>query len=233
METEKCIVLFGAGNLANHLAPVLQRTGYRVLQVISRNIDSASILAAKLGAIADTDYTNLIHNADYYLICVNDSQIEKVIQASFPENKFFIHTSGSTSISIFNTYCSRYGVLYPLQTFSKTKPIDMRQVPFFLEASTSFEMKHLKQMASGISDFVREADSEQRLYLHICAVFTCAFTNQMYRVAEKICQDKGLPFELLHPLLLESAAKASQMSPESAQTGPGSQERPDNTEKAS
>ena len=68
-------------------------------------------------------------------------------------------------------------------------------------------------MASEISDFVREADSEQRLYLHICAVFTCAFTNQMYRVAEKICQDKGLPFEFLQPLLLESAEKASQMSP--------------------
>lgn len=189
-------------------------------QVISRNYDSAHELASKVGAAAETNYSNLIQDADYYLICVSDSQIERVIIDSCPVDKFLIHTSGSTSMSIFDKYCSHFGVLYPLQTFSKTKKMDMRRVPFFLEGSTSLELEQIKRMASGISDYVSEADSEQRLYLHICAVFTCAFTNQMYRIAERICDDKGLPFEFLYPLLLESAEKASQMSPALAQTGP-------------
>jgi predicted short-subunit dehydrogenase-like oxidoreductase (DUF2520 family) len=218
--TEKSIVLFGAGNLASHLAPALQNAGFSILQVISRNKSSAQALASRLGTIAETEYSKIIHGADFYLICVSDSQIENVIQACDPHDKFLIHTSGSTAMSIFNKYCSRFGVLYPLQTFSMNKPVEMRKVPFFLEASSALELEQLKLMASGISDYVRMGDSEQRLYLHICAVFTCAFTNQMYVIAEKICKDKGLPFEFLHPLLLESAAKASRMSPALAQTGP-------------
>ena len=134
--------------------------------------------------------------------------------------KFLIHTSGSTPMSIFSKYSSRFGVLYPLQTFSKSKIVDLRQVPFFIEASSQSELEQISIMASGLSDIAKLADSEQRLYLHLCAVFTCAFANQMYAIAEKICKDKGLPFELLHPLLIETASKASQMSPELAQTGP-------------
>jgi predicted short-subunit dehydrogenase-like oxidoreductase (DUF2520 family) len=220
VKPEKSIVLFGAGNLASHLAPALQKAGYKFLQVLSRNFDSASVLAGKLGALAETDFSKLIPDADYYIICVCDSEIENVIQNSVPKGKFLIHTSGSTPMSIFNNYCSRFGVLYPLQTFSKSKKMNMRQVPFFVEASSANELEEISRMAGNISDFIRPGNSEQRLYLHICAVFTCAFTNHMYRIAEEICKEKGLPFEFLHPLLLETAEKASHISPGLVQTGP-------------
>ena len=220
MEKEKSIVLIGAGNLASHLAPALQKSGYRILQIISRNSENAALLAEKIGAISETNYSKLIQDADYYLICVNDSQIENVIRELVPENKFLIHTSGSTEMGIFSQYCSRFGVLYPLQTFSKTKMIDLRQVPLFIEASSKAEFEEINRIAVSISDIVRPGSSELRLYLHICAVFTCSFTNHMYRVAETICKDKEIPFEFLHPLILETAEKASQMSPGLAQTGP-------------
>jgi predicted short-subunit dehydrogenase-like oxidoreductase (DUF2520 family) len=98
--------------------------------------------------------------------------------------------------------------------------IDLRQVPFFIEASTATELEEINRIAVSISDIVRPGNSELRLYLHICAVFTCSFTNHMYRVAEAICREKEIPVEFLHPLILETAEKACQMSPELAQTGP-------------
>jgi predicted short-subunit dehydrogenase-like oxidoreductase (DUF2520 family) len=220
VKPDKSVVLFGAGNLASHLAPALKKAGYTFLQVLSRSFDSSSVLATRIGARAETDFSKIIPDADYYIICVSDSQIERVIQNSIPEGKFLIHTSGSTPMSIFNHYCSRFGVLYPLQTFSKTKEINMRKVPFFIEASSTAELEEINQMAGEMSDLVRPGDSNQRLYLHICAVFTCAFTNHMYRIAEEICKEKGLPFEFLYPLLLETAEKASHMSPRMVQTGP-------------
>ncbi len=220
MKKEKSIVLIGAGNLASHLAPALQKNGYRILQIISRNRETASVLAENIGAIPETDYSKLIQDADYYIICVNDSQIGNVIPELAPEKKFLIHTSGSTEMNIFSEYCSRFGVLYPLQTFSKSKLIDLRQVPFFIEASSSAGLEEINRMAGAISDIVRPGSSELRLYLHICAVFTCSFANHMFRVAEIICKEKGIPYEFLHPLILETAEKASLMSPAFAQTGP-------------
>jgi predicted short-subunit dehydrogenase-like oxidoreductase (DUF2520 family) len=220
VKTEKTIVLIGAGNLASHLAPALKKLNFRILQVVSRTISSATGLAEKVDAAAETDFSRIISDADYYLICVSDSQIEKVIKDLKPEKKFLIHTSGSTGMNIFTKYCSRYGVLYPLQTFSKAREVDLRQVPFFIEASSAIEYEELDKIARGLSDNVRPGDSELRVFLHICAVFTCSFTNHMYRIADEICREKGIPFEFLHPLILETAEKAGRMSPSIAQTGP-------------
>ena len=60
----------------------------------------------------------------------------------------------------------------------------------------------------------------QRALLHVAAVFANNFANHCFAIAEKILDEKDLPFELLHPLMEETLAKALQDSPARMQTGP-------------
>ena len=63
-------------------------------------------------------------------------------------------------------------------------------------------------------------NSDQRKALHLAAVFVNNFTNQLYRVAHEITESEGVEFDILKPLILETAQKVQTMSPYMAQTGP-------------
>jgi predicted short-subunit dehydrogenase-like oxidoreductase (DUF2520 family) len=107
-----------------------------------------------------------------------------------------------------------------LQTFSKEQPVDFRKIPVFIEANSEENEKKLLQIARKISDYVTPMDSDRRLSLHISAVFACNFVNHCYTVAGKILEAENIPFEALHPLILETAMKVQKMKPERSQTGP-------------
>lgn len=132
----------------------------------------------------------------------------------------FVHTAGSVSIDIWKGLTDRYGVLYPMQTFSKQRKINFENVHFFIEANNNEDTKLLIETASLISSHVFEASSEQRKYLHISAVFACNFTNHMYSICEHLLSSHGLPFSAMLPLIDETAEKVHHLSPVSAQTGP-------------
>ena len=42
----------------------------------------------------------------------------------------------------------------------------------------------------------------------------------LYRLSEEVCQKEGIPFDILQPLILETAQKIKHTSPYLAQTGP-------------
>ena len=68
--------------------------------------------------------------------------------------------------------------------------------------------------------FRSPADSDTRRQLHIAAVFACNFANGLWRIADDILAQSGLPFSILMPLLKASIAKLEHMRPSEAQTGP-------------
>ncbi|HEX7411325.1 MAG TPA: DUF2520 domain-containing protein, partial [Bacteroidales bacterium] len=115
---------------------------------------------------------------------------------------------------------AHYGVLYPLQTFSQKIAVELKHVPFCIEASDKDSMELLRQVASAVSDTVVEIDSDRRKVLHLAAVFACNFPNAMYAIADDILKNAGLPFQLLHPLILETAHKTTLDQPWNVQTGP-------------
>jgi predicted short-subunit dehydrogenase-like oxidoreductase (DUF2520 family) len=67
---------------------------------------------------------------------------------------------------------------------------------------------------------VYQVNDEQRAVLHVAAVFANNFTNHCFSIAEKILDNADLPFEMLHPLMEETLAKAIMDSPAKMQTGP-------------
>ena len=115
---------------------------------------------------------------------------------------------------------SRYGILYPLQTFSMERAVNMREVSLFVEASDEETMARIEGLAHGLSDRVFRADSKRRARLHIAAVFACNFANAMYTASARLLEEHGLSFDAMLPLIDETARKVHGLHPREAQTGP-------------
>lgn len=215
------IVLLGSGNVATHLGVALVEAGHRVKQVYSRTGEHAQVLAATLGAAVTTNLATIDVQADVYVIAVNDDALAEVA-AQLPStlSGAVVHTAGSVDMDVLAGHAADYGVLYPLQTFSKAKAVDFSTVPLAVEASGETVLLRLEALANGLSKRVFRCDSKQRLSLHVAAVFACNFTNHFYAIAADILGEYGLDFDLIRPLILETAQKVMEHQPKDVQTGP-------------
>ncbi|MEG1615501.1 MAG: DUF2520 domain-containing protein [Bacteroidales bacterium] len=214
------VVFIGAGNLATRLSYEMHRKGFEIVQLFSQSKESAEALANCLQCDYTTSLQEVRNDAELYIFAVKDSVLEEVLQA-MPHNKgLWVHTAGSIPMDIFAPYVSRFGVFYPLQTFSKNRECDFSSIPFFIEAHTAQDCSLLKKAASELSTKVIDASSEQRKHLHLAAVFANNFANHMFAIASRLVEEQGLPFDALQPLIAETAEKIRILHPLQAQTGP-------------
>ena len=213
-------VFIGSGNLATHLATALQEKGITISQIYSRTSTNASMLADKLKTSYTSDPTELILDADIYFYALKDSALTQFLKETNLPNAMHVHTAGSVSLSIFKELTLNYGVFYPLQTFSKNKKVDFAEIPICIEASNSEMQKKLLDIAHLLTQKTFIINSDQRKILHLAAVFACNFSNYMYDVASEILNDVGIGFEIMQPLISETAEKIKTMNPYEAQTGP-------------
>lgn len=217
----KKIVLIGAGNVAHHLAPALLRAGMNLCQIYSRTLESARDLGRKTGITYTSDTFAVYPDGDIYIFCVSDDALLSVFKSlRINEDALILHTSGSVPLDIFKPYRQNYGVLYPLQTFSKMRNLDFGEIPLCIEAPDKEVLKTIGQIADKLSSKVYEISSEKRKKLHLAAVLANNFTNHLYHMAGKLLEKEDLDFNLLRPLIFETAHKVMQMIPENAQTGP-------------
>lgn len=236
------IVLIGAGNLATHLGKALHAAGHDMLQVFSRTMQSAETLASLLDAEPLTDIAQVRDDADVYIFSVKDSALVQLVaqlcrheadglgedgavnalrKAKKGEHeRVFLHTAGSMPMSVFKGMAQHYGVLYPMQTFSKQRAVDFSIIPCFVEANDEFAQKQIEGLAREISGRVYQLSSEDRKYLHLSAVFACNFANHCYAISQELLEEHGIPFGVMLPLINETAAKVHEMKPKDAQTGP-------------
>lgn len=216
------LVWIGAGNVATQLGTALASAGHETLQVYSRTAVSAASLAARLGCACTTDVEQIMPGADVYLFSVKDSVLEELVARVAPRvgDGLCLHTAGSMPLSVFTGRAVRYGVLYPMQTFSRNRAVDFRDIPCFVEASDAVTLEQVKALAGTVSGRVVEMDSARRRYLHLAAVFACNFTNHCYAMAERILAAQDIPFDVMLPLVDETARKVHELPPHDAQTGP-------------
>ena len=236
------IVLIGAGNLATHLGKALRAAGHDMVQVFSRTMQSAETLASLLDAEPLTDIAQVRDDADVYIFSVKDSALVQLVaqlcrheadglgedgavnalrKAKKGElERVFLHTAGSMPMSVFKGMAQHYGVLYPMQTFSKQREVDFSIIPCFVEANDEFAQKQIEGLAREISGRVYQLSSEDRKYLHLSAVFACNFANHCYAISQELLEEHGIPFDVMLPLINETAAKVHEMKPKDAQTGP-------------
>ncbi len=216
----KNITLIGAGNLAVQLALALYKKGIDIVQVYSRTRQPAKTLAQ----LVDADYTNTVSDINTHTDClifaVSDTALPILLQQLNLKNTKVVHTAGSIPMTVFKDYAVDYGVFYPLQTFSKQRKVDFSNIPICIEAGNQPFTEELMTLGRRLSSSVQIINSAQREKLHLAAVFACNFTNHMYHLAADILQDNQLSFDLLKPLIAETAQKVQHLSPKDAQTGP-------------
>lgn len=211
------ITLIGSGNVAQHLIKTFAKSELvEIVQVFSRKKETLASLI---------EFDKIVNNfedlkeADLYIIAVSDKAIADVSKQLPFQNRIVVHTSGAASLDVLDSK-NRKGVFYPLQTFSKNAAIDFSTVPLCLEAENTFDFRILETVGKSISNAVFAINSDQRKALHVAAVFVNNFTNHLYQIGQEICEEHQVPFEVLKPLIKETAEKINSLDPIDAQTGP-------------
>lgn len=209
------VVIVGSGNVAKHLIKAFIRIdNINLKQVYTRNSKDEVLLK---NTVATTNDLSSIKQADITIIAVRDDAIANI--SSQIKNPLVVHTSGSVEMkALKNT--SNKGVFYPLQSFSKQKEINFKNMPICLEAEHKHDLIKLEKLASLLQGEVYYLSSLQRKKIHVAAVFVNNFTNHMYTIAYDLCEEHNVPFDILKPLILETSDKIKKLTPKDAQTGP-------------
>lgn len=220
MSEIKKIAFIGSGNVATHLAKAFTKAGLVIGGFYGRNQQTTQELASKYqcnwGPISEI----MPNELDLIIISVPDHAITEVLKSLPPGPTRIAHTSGSISLEVLQTTGDRIAVFYPLQTFSKEKEVDFNQIPIMLEANLKDDLQRLENLALKISPKVFKINSQQRKKIHIAAVFAANFSNYLYHIADDLLVRNNIPFEVIQPLIKETAQKVQQLRPYEAQTGP-------------
>ncbi|MDT3405659.1 Rossmann-like and DUF2520 domain-containing protein [Mucilaginibacter terrae] len=214
------ITLIGSGNVATHLGAALKNAGHYIVQVYSRNPQNAALLAYHLKAEAISDISEVNPDTDLFIISTADDAIDGIAAQLAYHQIPIVHTSGATPIQVLLKHTEHAGVFYPLQTFSKTKEVDFHTVPLCVEGAYEHLTAMLKELAQTISNNVDVVSSDKRKILHLSAVFACNFPNYLYYTAQQLLAAHHLDFNLLRPLIIETAEKVQVQFPANVQTGP-------------
>jgi predicted short-subunit dehydrogenase-like oxidoreductase (DUF2520 family) len=217
---KKNIVILGAGNVATHLSRHLHAQGHIIDCVWSRTEESARKLAESVNAPTVSTFRDLPREADFYLLAVPDDVIAKVAKEASDCQGIWLHTAGSLPMDVFEGLYAEYGVLYPIQTLSRERPVRLGNIPFLVEGSSPEVAEKVHKLALSISGRVQMADSNSRLSIHLAAVFANNFPTYLVHIAEQILKEKNLPVSMLDPLLEETFHKIDSMGAKDAQTGP-------------
>lgn len=214
------LVIIGSGNIATHLAKACYATDHNILQVYSPTLANANALASVVNSQSIDDLQLISKHADVYLIAVSDAAIHQVTQALDPSIEgIVVHTSGATSIEVLQAF-HRYGVIYPPQSLNKEIDTDLSVIPFGIEADSERTFDTLLRLIAPVASKAFPCDSSQRLALHLSAVLVNNFSNALFQMAEEILTREHLSFDLLKPIIAETAQKVQQHSPKDTQTGP-------------
>ncbi len=220
MKAIENIVIIGAGNVGSHLAVALHNKGFTISQVAGRREASVIALAEKVNAPFTLSFEEVIKGRDLYIVALSDQAMNMILPKLPLSDELLVHTSGSVPMSLLSPYSDNVGVFYPLQTFTAQREMELNDVPFLIEANRIDNENRLLDLGRMLSEKVLVVNSTQRQALHIAAVFACNFSNHMYDIAGKILGEYQLDFDLLSPLITETAAKAVVLGPEKSQTGP-------------
>ncbi|MFO7616128.1 MAG: Rossmann-like and DUF2520 domain-containing protein [Bacteroidales bacterium] len=218
------IGFIGAGRVAWLLAPAFQAAGHQVGQVISRSAISAGKLGERLHCRHSNRITDLDKELEVIFLTVPDQVLTEVINDISDYRGLVVHTSGTFSSLNFACQKYRYGYLYPLQTFTVGRPIDLSDVPVFIEGSDPESAEKIQQLAKCLTNNIFTVSHDEKRRLHLAAVWASNFTNHLLAVAFRLMGDKGLPREWLYPLIRETFEKALAVGPERSQTGPAARQ---------
>lgn len=220
MNQHLSVTIIGAGNVGSRLALAFFQAGIAIDQICSKSPRHGKQLSRLVNARYVQHIRDLSDHSAVYFLCIPDQHFPALKDSWNLPDALLVHTSGTTPMESLSGISTTYGVFYPVQTFSRNHKLSFSTIPVCVEASDDASLALLTTLASKITSNVRPLSSDLRRWAHLAAVISSNFSNYMYQVAEDILLKKGLDFELIHPLILETARKAGRIGPRQAQTGP-------------
>jgi predicted short-subunit dehydrogenase-like oxidoreductase (DUF2520 family) len=213
------VVMIGSGNVAAVLGRLLKQNGHDILQVVSRDVTHAKMLADELGCSYGDYQSELNREAAIYIVSVIDAALYEMNKSLHLGSKLVLHTAGSVPLEVLKDISVNYGVLYPVQSLRKEIHYG-NDIPFLVDGNTAETITIIEDLAGSISRNVARANDDERLKLHVAAVIVSNFTNHLYALAEEFCAREKVDFKLLLPLIKETADRIQNISPSEVQTGP-------------
>jgi predicted short-subunit dehydrogenase-like oxidoreductase (DUF2520 family) len=214
------VSIIGAGNVATHLGQRFFDCKINLVNVFSRDYSKAQQLAERVEAIPVNQLSDLSDEADIFIIAVKDDAIHLVAEQILFQNKLVVHTSGATPSTVFEKAFERYGIFYPLQTFSVGQPVDFETLPICVDANSAKDLQLLEDLGKVICPNIYKIDDKERAILHVCAVMVNNFTNHLYSIANDVLDRENISMNILKPLIQETVNKIQSNSPKEMQTGP-------------
>lgn len=208
--------------MGTQLGTALVNKGVEIVQVYSRNLGHANKLAEALNSEGINKLEYLKEDVDLYLFSLKDDAYEEVLKNWKLNGVNMAHTSGSLDANIFKPHSDSYAVFYPFQSFTVGRKIKWDELPFFVNASKEKLHQSLNQLGKAIGGKVVQLDHQQRKIYHLAAVFANNFVNRLFHIAQEICEAEDLDFDLMRPLIKETADKVMDDLPSEMQTGPAS-----------
>ena len=221
MKPIKTISVLGSGNVAEAIAlAVAECKELQLKQIVARNPVRGRALAEMTGAEWTADVEQAAE-ADLYIISVSDRAVGEVAsRLPLRDDTIVVHTAGSVEMDVLGERAR--GVFYPFQTFTAGRRVDFQQVPLFVEGCDEPTTVELERVAHLLSHRVYRATSQRRREIHLTGVLACNFVNALYAMAaDRLSEREGLPFDILRPLIEQTARKAVEADhPREVQTGP-------------
>jgi predicted short-subunit dehydrogenase-like oxidoreductase (DUF2520 family) len=215
------IGILGSGNVAHHLAHAFYfHPEINFNSLYTRNSKTGRVLADAVQVSFVENLEEFVGLNDLIIICASDDSIDDICKHLKGEEQIIAHTSGVVSINVLKQASQNYGSFYPLQTFTKTRDVDLKEVPFLIDASNKYSQDTLEHLARLISKDVRSVNDEQRRKLHVAAVIVNNFSNHLFALTKDYTDKLGLDFDILKPLMQETVMKALAQNPKDIQTGP-------------
>jgi len=214
------VVMIGSGNVATVLGRLVKNAGHEILQVASRNNDTARILADELQCGFTSDFSNIEKIADLYLVAMSDAGLNGLQETFHLNDQLIVHTAGAVPKEVLKKVSSRYGIMYPMQSLRKEENIPHLQIPLLVEGCDAITTRLIEAFAKTISPIVQLCGEEERLKMHVAAVVVNNFTNHLYALADDYCKKEHIDFKMLYPLIAASAERVQLRSPGALQTGP-------------
>jgi predicted short-subunit dehydrogenase-like oxidoreductase (DUF2520 family) len=210
----------GAGKVASALCRKIYESGIKIDLIVSVSEENGRSLAGSCEA-SWSPVAEFPPSTDIIIVAVPDHRLKSVLEnIRCRSDALVVHTAGSMGLDVFPDFLPSKGVFYPLQTFSGERKVDFTDLPFLLESSDPESYAVLEELSGLIGGKTYSVSSEQRIMLHLAAVFICNFTNHMLTSGKQIADQAGVPFEIFYPLLKETVTKAMAAGPEKSQTGP-------------
>jgi len=214
------VVIIGAGNVASVFGRLISAASHEIIQVCSKSISSAQSLGKELGCSFVDNLEAVDLTADIYILAITDNALQNLQDSIFLGDKLIVHTAGSISKKVLSNISSQYGVLYPLQSLRKNQSADQSIIPLLIDANNESVLSIIEQFAFTLSSVVCVVWDEKRLCLHLAAVMVNNFTNHLYTLTADYCDNEGVDFKMLQPIIEQTALRLRTKLPRDLQTGP-------------